>query len=194
MHTQTESVKIVLLELLKIVYNNRSKIIEVGKLVKQNKQARKLSSGSVYSSNTWGHEATDLAMSRLDKLEKDGALSSGINAAGRCRFWALVVAYGPRGHPITRIIRDIFIEWFKVLRHIEDPVVFEQIAKACHVTKIKLCGNHNIQISAKQCTMSLRGFSGLGGNHTLCIVGLTLIKTTVSSKHLTFQAVYLLIH
>ena len=91
-----------------------AKIVKVGKLAKQSKQARKLYSGSVYSSNTWGHEATVLAMAQLDKLEKDGALSSGINASGRCRFWALVVAYGPRGHPIARIIRDIFTEWFKV--------------------------------------------------------------------------------
>ena len=92
-------------------------------------------------------------MSQLNKLEKDGALSSGIHAAGRCRYWALVVAYGPRGHPIARMIRDILIEWFEVLKSIEDPVVIEHISKAFHISKIKLRGKHNVQITSKHWLM-----------------------------------------
>ena len=35
--------------------------------------------------------------------------------AGRCRYSALVVAYGIEGHPFARSIKELFVLWCKLL-------------------------------------------------------------------------------
>ncbi len=47
---------------------------------------------------------------------KGRAEATGVTSAGRCRFTANVVAYGPRGHPVAQIINDTFGCWFRILK------------------------------------------------------------------------------
>ena len=102
------------------VFGHGLKVSLLGKLgnCKMMKRARILFSGSQYSANTWGHQVSHLTNAQIDSLEKRAAMATGIHEAGRCRSLALVVGYGPRGHPIARILKELFTEWFRVLRNI----------------------------------------------------------------------------
>ena len=52
----------------------------------------------------------------LLNLEREAAKMTGITEPGRCRFTSLAIAYGPRGHPRARIIKDTLAAWFPLIR------------------------------------------------------------------------------
>ena len=63
----------------------------------------------------WGHQINTVTATEMTTLEKSAADAAGLSTRGRCRFFSLVVAYGDRGHPIARIIRDIFNTYFELI-------------------------------------------------------------------------------
>ena len=71
-------------------------------------------------------------------LERHGAKCSGITPAGRCRYSANCIAYGPYGHPKARIIREtlntFFQLTFEMLRNKQERDLRDawMIAKAQH--------------------------------------------------------------
>lgn len=89
---------------------------KINKIAKQSRKARVLFSGSAFSANTWGHQPVALPLSVFSSLELNAGKATGILNAGRCRFAALVVAFGPRGHPIARISKELFTSWFQLLQ------------------------------------------------------------------------------
>ncbi len=78
--------------------------------------ARKLFQGAAYSAATWGHQGSGCPEHMLLKLEVDAAKATGITPQGRCRFMSLCVAYGPRGHPRARIIKETLANWFQLVQ------------------------------------------------------------------------------
>ena len=110
----------------------------IGIIAKKTKKARVLFSGSLYSANTHGHHTVRLTNAQLEALEKRGAQATGINQEGRCRFFALVCAYGPRGHPVARIIKDIFTSWFLALEDIKKESSFLELRTAWSKIKQEL--------------------------------------------------------
>ncbi len=89
---------------------------KIGRIAKITKRSRVLFSGSQYSANTWGHQVVHFTQAQIDSIEKRAALATGIHEAGRCRSLALIISYGPRGHPIARILKELFSEWFRAVR------------------------------------------------------------------------------
>ena len=57
------------------------------------------------------------------QLERDALACTGIKPEGRCRTFALLVAYGPNGAPRARLIRETLREWFDVLRDVTTEVL-----------------------------------------------------------------------
>ncbi len=88
----------------------------IHKIANISRMARKLFQGSAYSAATWGHQGSGCPEHLLLKLEVDAAKATGITPQGRCRFISLCVAYGPRGHPRARIIKDTLTNWFQLVR------------------------------------------------------------------------------
>ena len=78
--------------------------------------ARKLFQGSAYASATWGHQGSGCPEHMLLELEVDAAKATGITPQGRCRFTSVCVAYGPRGHPRARIIKETLANWFQLVQ------------------------------------------------------------------------------
>ena len=48
-------------------------------------------------------------------FERAAASISGIRAGGKCRFMTLACAYGPRNHPVARVIKELFGTWFQTM-------------------------------------------------------------------------------
>ena len=96
------------------------KITKISRLAQTNRSARKLYSGSGFSSNTYGHPVSGITENMLIGMERKAVNCSGITPQGRCRFTALVLAFGPRGHPRGRVIKETFTAWFKVLKELEE--------------------------------------------------------------------------
>ena len=92
---------------------SRNKICKIANI---SRMARKLFQGSAYSATTWGHQESGYPEHLLLQLEVDAAKATGITPQGRCRFISLCVAYGPRGHPRARIIKDTLANWFQLVR------------------------------------------------------------------------------
>ncbi len=121
---------------------------KVGRLAKLSRRARVLFSGSQYSANTWGHQVTHLTQSQIDSLEKRGANATGITEAGRCRTMALIVGYGPRGHPIPRIIKELFTEWFRAVRTIArmGEAAFNNLRTAWGIARANLADKYSASV------------------------------------------------
>ncbi len=94
----------------------KKRIDTICRIAKINRKAGVLFSGSQFSAFTWGHQVVVLAQTQIDSLKKRGALSTRIHEAGRCRTWALFVGFGRRGHPMARILKELFGEWFQTLK------------------------------------------------------------------------------
>ena len=92
------------------------KIMKVKKLAKVGRKCRKLFTGSVYSSATWGHQAAGLSDSCILELEREALACTGINPAGRCRKLGLIAAFGMHGSPRSRLERETIRAWFDVLK------------------------------------------------------------------------------
>ena len=111
------------------------RIIEIAKITKK---ARRLYSGSTHAASTWGHQSVCLPESTLIALERRASKATGIDTAGRCRFWCLVVTYGDRGHPIARLLKEIFGAWFQALADIAGPENFSSLRLAWSKIRQKL--------------------------------------------------------
>ncbi len=100
------------------VRNKNTKIgrLKMHKISKISRMARKLFQGSAYSASTWGHQGSGCPEQMLLELEVDAAKATGITPQGRCRFTSLCVAYGPRGHPRARIIKETLANWFQLVQ------------------------------------------------------------------------------
>jgi hypothetical protein len=111
------------------MHKSQSKLNRITQLASSFKAARKLFSGSGYSSHTWGHQTTGFTPTELVQLERHAANSSGIFPRGRCRFTSLCVAFGPRGHPAGRVIKELFSLWFQTITLIihKDPEFYHEI-------------------------------------------------------------------
>ena len=99
--------------------------------------AKKLFSGSSFSSQTWGHPASGLGDSQMLALERDALACSGIKAEGRCRTLALVVSYGVLATPRARIIRETLTAYFESLK-ILMPEQLISLNKAWHTALLHL--------------------------------------------------------
>ena len=93
----------------------KSRITRTIRLSKITKQARKLFSGSVFAASTWGHQSFGISATDVLRIERAAASSAGL-PNGRCRFMTLCAAYGPRGHPYARIIKESIRLWFQTIR------------------------------------------------------------------------------
>ena len=120
---------------------------KIGRLAKLSKRARILFSGSQYAANSWGHQASHLSQSQIDSLEIRGASASGFEA-GRCRTFALIVSYGPRGHPVARILKELFSEWFVAVRMIVKLGVtaFNNLRAAFGIARANLADKHSSRV------------------------------------------------
>jgi len=92
----------------------KPRLSRIASLAKQFRAARKLYNASGFAASTWGHQSCGFSDRELLQTERQAAQCTGIKAAGRCRFTALHISYGPRGHPVGRIIKELFQYWFKV--------------------------------------------------------------------------------
>ncbi len=102
----------VLMERYKIP-RNRKKQKHV--FAKQFSKARNLFSGSTLPAMIWRHPVSGLSSSMILEAERIGARCSGITPGGKCRFITNSVVYGPKGHPVARILKELFITWFDTL-------------------------------------------------------------------------------
>jgi len=96
------------------IKNSQGALNKIYKLTKISRRARVLFSGAGFSNATWGHQTSGLSMQKWTKIEVAAANAGGFGK-GRCRYTALYVAYGPEGHPFVRIIKELFILWFKLI-------------------------------------------------------------------------------
>ena len=84
----------------------KQRMDRIRKVAQVTRHARKLFSGSGFSSSTWGHPVSPLSESMIVQLERDALASTGIKPHGRCRAMALVVAFGLQGTPRSRLVRE----------------------------------------------------------------------------------------
>ena len=84
-------------------------------LAKISRKARILFSGSGFPAATFGHSACGLTLQELEALEISAANCTGITQPGRCRTFALVLAYGRYGTPYARIIHETITAWFDIV-------------------------------------------------------------------------------
>ena len=84
-------------------------------LAKVNRSARRLFVASVFTQKTFAHQISGLFMSEVLNLRRQAANYSGIFQAGRCLTVSLAVAYGPRGDPHARILKELFALYFKTV-------------------------------------------------------------------------------
>ena len=73
--------------------DKKGRMLKIGRLARICRKARKLFSGSGFSSSTFGHQVCGLTQTEMVFLEQHGARSSGITLAGRCRYTANCMAY-----------------------------------------------------------------------------------------------------
>ena len=100
----------------KRIYKVKNRISKIKNIAKVSRLAKKLYTGSAYSSATWGNEVAGLTPNQVLVLERQALACSGIAAAGRCRRTALVVAYGLLSTPHSRVIIHTIKAWFEVLK------------------------------------------------------------------------------
>ena len=107
-------------KILKLRLNaSKQRRLRISKLAMSLKGMHKIFSGAGFSASCWGHQVPGLSGPDVLLLERAAAQATGIHT-GRCRFMANCVVYGPRGHPMARIIRDTMTLWFGVLNEIRD--------------------------------------------------------------------------
>ena len=94
----------------------KKRILKISKIAKLNRKARKLFTGSGFTTSTWGHQGSGISESRMKNLESDALACSGIKPAGRCRTMALAITYGILGTPRSRVVRETMRAWFDVVR------------------------------------------------------------------------------
>ena len=108
----------------------KGRALKVSRLARVSRKARVLYSGSVHAAATWGHQVQSFLVTQLMELEVRAAKATGNTTRGRCRYVALVCAYGQRGHPIARLIKEIFTSWFQVLPRIIELGKYLDLQKA----------------------------------------------------------------
>ena len=61
---------------------------------------------------------------------------------------ALFVGYGPRGHPIARIIKELFTEWFRAVRTIArmGGAAFNNLRTAWGIARANLADKHSASV------------------------------------------------
>jgi hypothetical protein len=124
--------------------NSTNRIHRISKLAKISKKARVLFSGSAYSANTFGHQSCGLSDMQTRTLERDALACSGIPRAGRCKTFALAVAYGLLGSPVARIIRETVVAWFSILPQCT-PQQIDDLRVAWSHAKNKMLFDHNVR-------------------------------------------------
>jgi len=77
-------------------------------------------------------------------LERDALACSGIPRAGRCKTFALAVAYGLLGSPVARIIRETVAAWFAILPQCT-PQQVNDLRVAWSHAKDKLSFQHSVR-------------------------------------------------
>jgi hypothetical protein len=113
-------------KLLNTRYRKRvNKNLKIKSIAKITRKARKLYTGSGYSSSTWGHQACGFSDTMIINLERDALNSTGIKQAGRCRAVALIVAFGIQGNPRARLVRETVKAWFELLRMVDSRTMGE---------------------------------------------------------------------
>jgi len=112
-------------QVIKRFTKRAAKVIKTKQIAKITRKARTLFTGSIFSSATWGHQASSIAESSIVKLERDALACSGIRPGGRCRTIGLLVAYGVQGTPRARIVRELIRAWFQLLRMCSTTMIGE---------------------------------------------------------------------
>ena len=92
------------------------RVSKVSSIAKVNRSARRLFVSSVYTQKTFGHPISGLFRTEVLKLRREAANCSGIFQPGRCLTVSLAVAYGPRGDPHAKLLKDLFSMFFKVVK------------------------------------------------------------------------------
>ena len=103
--------------------NRKHKHSMTKRIASISRQARKLYSGSIFSSSTWGHQGSSLSENQMLQLERTALQCTGITEAGRCRAWGLFAAYGVLGSPRARIVRETVRSWFSIIHNIKPTQV-----------------------------------------------------------------------
>ena len=91
---------------------------EISKIARISRSTRKPYTGSGLSVSTWGHQASAVSETEMRSLKGDSLACSGIKPAGRCRTWALAIAYGAQGIPRARIVRETMRAYFVIIRSV----------------------------------------------------------------------------
>lgn len=96
------------------IKKSRGTLNIIYKIAQISRRAHVLFSGAGFSKSTWGHQTSALSYTEWSQIEVAAANAAGFKA-GRCRYSALCVAYGPEGHSFARGLKELFILWFKLL-------------------------------------------------------------------------------
>ena len=67
----------------------------------------------------YGHQTCGVSGPVVLQIEKAAAQATGVHAAGRSRFIVNCVVYGPKKHPMGRIINETLRLWFRVFTEIK---------------------------------------------------------------------------
>ena len=99
--------------------SKKNRISRTAGLAKVSRKARKLYTGSGFAATSFGHQGSGFTEAALLEIDRDALRCTGITEAGRCRAWGLISAYGLKGTPRARIIRETIREWFSLLKEVE---------------------------------------------------------------------------
>ena len=159
------------------VRNKNTKISRqrIHKIANMSRMARKLFQGSAYSAATWGHQGSGCPEHLLLKLEVDAAKATGITPQGWCRFTSLCVAYGPRGHPRARVIKDTLANWFQLVRIKTGQQDIDEIGVAWARVKDDILLEYNKrehEETSKRITDAARKVVGIMSNVILLLISL----------------------
>ena len=163
--------------------NSASRRQRAARLAPTFRGARRLFAGSCFSASTWGHQVAGFSKSRLLQLEQAAARTSGIRANGRCRFFTVCVVYGPRNHPIARILRELFVVWFQVLSEIlrSSPEWYIRIRRAWTLIRDRLSSSlHKRSLRPPTTTPSLINFKADFSDSQVCGIMSNVISTLFS--------------
>ena len=64
---------------------------------------------------TFGHQSVGFSPSKLAVICSQSASAVMTPRLGRCQYSTLCLALGPEGHPKYRMLREVFVMWFKVM-------------------------------------------------------------------------------
>jgi len=117
----------------------RGTLNKIYRIAQISRRARVLFSGAGFSKSTWGHQTSALSYAEWSQIEVAAANAAGFKA-GRCRYSAPCVAYGPEGHPFARGLKEIFILWFKILMPLinKQHIILEKLDESCSKIYIEL--------------------------------------------------------